>query len=73
MTEFVGIGVLGQGTMGAGIARVLPTTDREVVALDTSPDAFRRGLDAMEAVFAGGVRRCKIDQRAMAPWFRCAA
>jgi len=45
MTSITSVGVIGAGTMGAGIAQVAATSGFEVVLIDTTDELVQRGLD----------------------------
>jgi len=45
MTSITSVGVIGAGTMGAGIAQVAATSGFEVVLIDTIDELVQRGLD----------------------------
>ncbi|MEE3853048.1 3-hydroxyacyl-CoA dehydrogenase NAD-binding domain-containing protein [Gordonia sp. LSe1-13] len=54
------VGVLGFGTMGAGIAQVFAASGRDVVVLDTSAARLEAGRASVAAFLDGGVSRGKI-------------
>lgn len=56
------VGVLGFGTMGAGIAQVVAASGRPVVVLDQDEARLAAGLRAVDAMLAGAVRRGKVDE-----------
>lgn len=60
------IAVVGLGTMGTGIAEVLLRAGREVVGIDTSAEAARSAVAAVETSTARAVTRGRIteDERA---------
>jgi 3-hydroxybutyryl-CoA dehydrogenase len=60
------VGVLGFGTMGAGIAQVCAQAGCEVTVLESDAAALRSGQARMEQFLAGGVARGKLteDERA---------
>ncbi len=47
--SFSKIGVVGAGIMGSGIAQVSATSGREVILVDVSQEALRRGLNDIQA------------------------
>lgn len=66
--DFATIGVLGLGTMGAGIAQVLAASGRTVVAVETDTARLEAGLAAVAAFLDGGIARGKVteaDKRAV--------
>ncbi len=56
------IAVVGLGTMGTGIADVLARAGREVIGIDTDPEAARRAVAALEASTARGVARGRLTE-----------
>ncbi|MCX4863245.1 3-hydroxybutyryl-CoA dehydrogenase [Streptomyces sp. NBC_00257] len=56
------IAVVGLGTMGTGIAEVLARAGHEVIGIDTSDEAARRAVAALEAATARAVRRERITE-----------
>ncbi|WP_172652745.1 3-hydroxyacyl-CoA dehydrogenase family protein [Rhodococcus opacus] len=59
-TDFRTIGLLGFGTMGAGIAHVFATSGRRVVVLETDQARIDAGLAAVGAFLDGGIARGKV-------------
>ena len=57
------IGVIGAGTMGAGIAQVAAAAGHQVVLFDVAPDAARNGLDSVRGGLAKLVARGKKSQQ----------
>ncbi|MFB9905925.1 3-hydroxyacyl-CoA dehydrogenase family protein [Allokutzneria oryzae] len=55
------VGVVGLGTMGAGIAEVLARTGLTVVAVDLDEEAVRRGRAHLEHSTARAVKRDKLS------------
>ncbi|WP_328723582.1 3-hydroxybutyryl-CoA dehydrogenase [Streptomyces sp. NBC_00247] len=62
-TPFSTIAVVGLGTMGTGIAEVLARAGREVIGIDTDPEAARRAVASLEASTARAVRRERLTER----------
>ncbi|MEZ7005922.1 3-hydroxyacyl-CoA dehydrogenase family protein [Streptomyces sp. AD55] len=62
MNLFPRVGVLGLGTMGAGIAQVFAASGRDVVALETGPDRVAAGLGAVADFLAAAVARGKLTE-----------
>ncbi|GAA4672735.1 3-hydroxybutyryl-CoA dehydrogenase [Streptomyces chumphonensis] len=56
------VAVVGLGTMGTGIAEVLARAGREVIGIDTSDEAARRAVAALEASTARSVARERITE-----------
>ncbi|WP_151719649.1 3-hydroxyacyl-CoA dehydrogenase NAD-binding domain-containing protein [Gemmobacter serpentinus] len=54
------VGVIGGGTMGAGIAAALRDAGLPVVLVERDALALERGLDNLKAIFDGGVKRGKL-------------
>lgn len=61
MTEKV-VGVLGAGTMGAGIAQVAAQHGHEVVLVDVNPDALAKSKSNLDKVLAKLVEKAKISE-----------
>ncbi|WP_149140073.1 3-hydroxyacyl-CoA dehydrogenase NAD-binding domain-containing protein [Gemmobacter caeruleus] len=59
-------GVIGGGTMGAGIAAALRDAGLPVVLIERDAEALARGIANLQAIFDGGVKRGKLtpDQAA---------
>ncbi|AYL34104.1 3-hydroxyacyl-CoA dehydrogenase family protein [Streptomyces sp. PDY-4] len=64
MNDFPRVGVLGLGTMGAGIAQVFAASGRDVVALETDVSRVDAGLAAVADFLDGGIARGKITEDA---------
>jgi 3-hydroxybutyryl-CoA dehydrogenase len=60
--EFRTVGVVGLGTMGAGIAEVFARNGLHVIAAETDDDAVARGLAHLESSTARAVGRGKLTQ-----------
>ncbi|HEY1374112.1 MAG TPA: 3-hydroxyacyl-CoA dehydrogenase NAD-binding domain-containing protein [Candidatus Binatia bacterium] len=60
MSKDVKIGVLGAGTMGAGIAQVAAQAGYETLVYDVSQEFIDRGLDRVKQFLKGGRERGKI-------------
>jgi 3-hydroxybutyryl-CoA dehydrogenase len=60
------VGVVGLGTMGAGIAEVFARAGLAVTAVDADQDALERGVSALDASLGRAVSRGKLteDERA---------
>ena len=56
------IGVIGAGTMGAGIAQVAATFGHNVLLFDQNAEAIQRGLDQTAIGLAKQVSRGKLDK-----------
>ncbi|MFC9355092.1 3-hydroxyacyl-CoA dehydrogenase family protein [Rhodococcus sp. NPDC057014] len=59
-TDFRTIGLLGFGTMGAGVAQVFAASGRDVIVLETDQARIDAGLAAVGAFLAGGIVRGKV-------------
>jgi 3-hydroxyacyl-CoA dehydrogenase len=55
-------GVVGGGTMGAGITAVLRDAGIPVVLIERDAEAVARGLANVRAIFEGGVKRAKLTK-----------
>ena len=55
-------GVVGGGTMGAGIAAALRDAGLPVVLIERDAGAVARGLANLQAIFDGGVKRGKLTE-----------
>ncbi|EWT07307.1 3-hydroxybutyryl-CoA dehydrogenase [Intrasporangium chromatireducens Q5-1] len=55
-------GLLGLGTMGAGIAQVLAASGRTVIALEKDEARLAAGVAAVTAALDGGIRRGKVTE-----------
>lgn len=60
------VGILGVGTMGAGIAMNFALVDLPVVLVETTPEALQRGLDRIDTTFAQLVKRGRLTVEAAA-------
>lgn len=60
--EFTTVGLLGLGTMGAGIAQVFAASGRDVVVLETDQDRIAAGLAVIERFLDGGIAKGKITE-----------
>ncbi len=60
--EFRTVGVVGLGTMGAGIAEVFARNGLHVIAAETDDDAVARGLAHLESSTSRAVGRGKLTQ-----------
>ena len=60
------VGVIGGGTMGAGIVAALRQTDLPVVLIERDQAALDRGMDTLSALFDGAVKRGKLDAKCKA-------
>ncbi|RJQ66875.1 3-hydroxyacyl-CoA dehydrogenase family protein [Pseudonocardiaceae bacterium YIM PH 21723] len=64
--EFSTVGVVGLGTMGAGIAEVFARTGLSVVAVEINDEALARGRGHIENSTARAVSRGKLDEEGAA-------
>jgi 3-hydroxybutyryl-CoA dehydrogenase len=55
------IGVLGAGSMGAGIAQVAATAGHEVMLFDTNPDALQKASEKLQKILNRLVEKGRID------------
>lgn len=72
--DFRAIGLLGLGTMGAGIAHVFAASGRDVLVLETDEERIDSGLTAVAAFLDGGIARGKVaadDKAAILGRIRC--
>jgi 3-hydroxybutyryl-CoA dehydrogenase len=60
--EFSKVGVVGLGTMGAGIAEVLSRAGIEVVGVEVTPEALERGKGHVEHSTARAIKRGKLTE-----------
>ncbi len=60
--EFRKVGVVGLGTMGAGIVEVFARNGLEVIAAEVDEEAVRRGLAHLEASTSRAVQRGKLAE-----------
>ncbi len=58
------LGVIGSGTMGAGIATAILQAGRPVVLVDTDAEALARGIARIDDALAGAVKRGKMGATA---------
>ena len=65
MTEFQRFGLLGFGTMGAGVAQVLAASGRDVIVVEIDTARLDAGTAAVAAFLDGGIARGKVttDQK----------
>lgn len=63
ITQF---GVIGSGTMGAGIATAILQAGKPVVLIDTQDDALARGVQRIEEAMAGAVTRGRMSEQSAA-------
>jgi 3-hydroxyacyl-CoA dehydrogenase len=56
------VGVVGAGTMGAGIATAFLTKGLDVTLLDSNSDALERGAAAIRRILAGDVSKGRMTQ-----------
>jgi len=54
------VGVIGAGTMGAGIAQVAAAYGHRVILFDQNPEAIRRGIDHIMTGLSSQVKRNKM-------------
>ncbi|HUQ16688.1 MAG TPA: 3-hydroxyacyl-CoA dehydrogenase NAD-binding domain-containing protein [Candidatus Saccharimonadales bacterium] len=64
MTETGEVGIVGAGTMGAGIAQVCATAGLNVLLVDVGLDQLKRGQDAIGASLAALERKQKLPRPA---------
>lgn len=64
MTDIGEVGVVGAGTMGAGIAQVCATAGLQVLLVDVGLDQLKRGQDAIGASLATLERKKKLPRPA---------
>ena len=57
------VGVVGVGTMGAGIAEVFSRTGLEVVAVEVDADGVARGRGHLEHSTGRALERGKLDEK----------
>jgi len=64
--EFTKVGVVGLGTMGAGIVEVFARAGIEVVAVEQTDDGLQRGVEHVESSTSRAVKRGKLadDEKA---------
>ncbi|KEP69970.1 3-hydroxyacyl-CoA dehydrogenase [Thioclava dalianensis] len=58
------VGVVGGGTMGAGIAAALRNAGLPVVLIERDADALERGIDTLRRTFEGAIKRGKLTEAA---------
>ncbi|TNE90117.1 MAG: 3-hydroxyacyl-CoA dehydrogenase, partial [Rhodobacteraceae bacterium] len=56
------VGVIGGGTMGAGIAAALRDAGLPVTLIERDAEALARGIGNLKAIFGGGVKRGKLSE-----------
>ncbi|MGE2715467.1 3-hydroxyacyl-CoA dehydrogenase family protein [Mycolicibacterium litorale] len=61
--DFPNIGILGFGTMGAGIAQVFAASGRHVIVLDTDQTRLDAGVASVSAFLDDGIRRAKVTEQ----------
>lgn len=61
-TDFSTIGLLGLGTMGAGIAQLFAESGRAVIAVEADEDRAAAGIALVTDFLNGGVRRGKLEE-----------
>jgi 3-hydroxybutyryl-CoA dehydrogenase len=64
MTQIKTVGVVGVGTMGAGIAEVLARTGHDVVAVELDDNGIARGRGHLEHSTGRALERGKLDEAA---------
>jgi 3-hydroxybutyryl-CoA dehydrogenase len=64
--DFTSVGVVGLGTMGAGIAEVFARTGHQVVGVEVNDDSLERGRQHVEHSTARAVKRGKLTEEAAA-------
>ncbi|MEO7195599.1 MAG: 3-hydroxybutyryl-CoA dehydrogenase [Pseudonocardiaceae bacterium] len=64
MAQITTVGVVGMGTMGAGIAEVLARTGLDVVAVEADDQGLARGRGHLEHSTARALQRGKLDETA---------
>ena len=57
-----GAGVIGGGTMGAGIAATLRDAGIPVTLIERDDEALKRGMATLRAIFEGAVKRGKLTE-----------
>lgn len=62
MTDFQHVGLLGFGTMGAGIAQVIAASGRTVRVLETDEERFNSGREFVSDFLDGGIARQKVTE-----------
>lgn len=62
MTNLIQVGVVGSGTMGAGIAQVAAQSGHEVVLVDANPEALKKAEEGLHKVYAKLIEKEKITQ-----------
>lgn len=63
LNEIKTIGIVGAGTMGAGIAHVAALAGMEVIVFDVASEALKRGEHQIEKSLTKGVEKGKIDSK----------
>ncbi|MBE9638545.1 3-hydroxyacyl-CoA dehydrogenase NAD-binding domain-containing protein [Salipiger mangrovisoli] len=60
------VGVIGGGTMGAGIAGACREAGMEIILIERDAEAVARGLDNVAKIFDGAVKRGKLTEKGRA-------
>src|SRR5665811_2369720 len=68
--DFTAVGVIGLGTMGAGIVEVFARNGLDVVAVEVSPEAAEKGRGVLRHSTDRAVARGKLTEQVQASW-RC--
>lgn len=63
---FKSVGVIGGGTMGAGIAGACREAGMEIILIERDAEAVARGLDNVGKIFDGAVKRGKLTEEGRA-------
>lgn len=63
---FKTVGVIGGGTMGAGIAGACREAGMEIILIERDAEAVARGLDNVGKIFDGAVKRGKLTEEGRA-------
>ena len=67
MSEYT-VGVIGAGTMGAGIAQVCAQTGWKTNLFDAFPEGLERGMKTIDALWDKGIARGKTTPEQKAEW-----
>lgn len=59
--NLIQIGVVGSGTMGAGIAQVAAQSGHQVVLMDANPEALKKAQSGMRKVYDKLIEKGKVD------------
>ncbi|MDK7119569.1 3-hydroxyacyl-CoA dehydrogenase NAD-binding domain-containing protein, partial [Streptococcus oralis] len=62
MSEIKTIGVIGAGSMGAGIANVFASNGYQVILRDIEDKFVQGGIDRISKFLDGSVKRGKLDE-----------